>query len=150
MEIGDKAPDFALRDQNGTLHDSSEIYGRYPIVLFFYPKDHTPGCTQEVCAFRDVSEDFHALGCKIYGISGDNQRSHQRFATKFNLNYPLLSDKKKQLRRALGVPGKLLGLIPGRVTYVIDKNGIIRHIFDSMSNPIGHTEEALKAVKELS
>ena len=116
--------------------------------MYFYPKDDTPGCTAEACAFRDSYEVFKEAGAEVIGVSDDSSASHQKFATKYRLPFILVSDTGKQLRKLYGVPSTL-GLLPGRVTYVIDKNGIVRHIFNSQFNFKGHIEEAMKTLREL-
>jgi peroxiredoxin Q/BCP len=119
------------------------------LVLFFYPKDDTPGCTAEACAFRDGFADFQALGAQVWGVSGDNAASHQRFAARHQLPFPLLVDQGNQLRRAFGVPNTL-GVLPGRVTYVIDGKGVIRHVFNNLLDGAAHRREALEAVRRIA
>jgi len=119
-------------------------------VLFFYPKDNTPGCTAEACAFRDEYQDFQDLGAEVIGISSDSEESHQKFTQKNRLPFPLLADRGGKVRKLYEVPGVLLGLIPGRVTFVIDKEGIIRYIFNSLSGATDHvskTKEVLQALE---
>ena len=119
------------------------------VVIYFYPKDDTPGCTKEACSFRDSHEAFTDAGVKVYGISSDSVESHRKFREKYNLPFDLLTDNKNQIRKAFGVPTNLLGLLPGRVTYVVDKSGTIRHIFNSQLNAERHVTEALEAIKSL-
>jgi peroxiredoxin Q/BCP len=145
---GDRAPLIALKDGEGVERRSDQLAGA-PLVLFFYPKDDTPGCTMEACAFRDSFADFQALGAQIWGVSGDDAASHQRFATRHQLPFPLLVDQGNQLRRAFGVPNAL-GLFPGRVTYVIDGDGVIRHVFNNLLDGPAHRKEALDALKKLT
>ena len=147
LQVGDKIPTFSLLDQYGNIRTDKEFRGK-PLVLFFYPKDDTPGCTIEACGFRDKYDLFKILGGKICGISNGSEKSHLLFARKNNLQYPLLCDESNSLRRAFGVP-KYLGLIEGRVTYIIDSKGIIRHIFEDLLNGPAHIKEALKALKEI-
>jgi peroxiredoxin Q/BCP len=149
VKVGDTAPDFTLPSQNGTQVSLSEFRGKKNIVVYFYPKDDTPGCTKEACAFRDRYQVFTDAGAEVIGISGDSEQSHKQFATKYNLPFTLLSDSSNKVRQLYGVPATLW-LLPGRVTYVIDKQGIIRHIFDSMLNFDAHVEEALKTLKAIS
>jgi peroxiredoxin Q/BCP len=137
----------ALRDADGVERRSDQLAGQ-ALVLFFYPKDDTPGCTMEACAFRDSYTDLQALGAEVWGVSGDDASSHQRFAGKHQLPYPLLVDSGNQLRRAYGVPA-VLGLLPGRVTYVIDGKGIIRHVFNNLLDGPAHRREAIEALKAL-
>ena len=147
LSIGDRAPLVALRDADGVERRSDQLAGQ-ALVLFFYPKDDTPGCTMEACAFRDSYADLQALGAEVWGVSGDDASSHQRFAGKHQLPYPLLVDSGNQLRRAYGVPA-VLGLLPGRVTYVIDGKGIIRHVFNNLLDGPAHRREAIEALKAL-
>jgi peroxiredoxin Q/BCP len=144
---GDRAPLIALPDGNGIERRSDTLDGR-PLVLFFYPKDDTPGCTAEACAFRDSYGDLQSLGAEVWGVSGDAAASHQRFAQRHNLPFPLLVDRDNALRRAFGVPS-LLGLLPGRVTYVIDGEGVIRHVFNNLLDGAAHRREALEALRRL-
>jgi len=147
LKSGDRAPLIALQDQNGIERRSDQLSGK-SLVLFFYPKDDTPGCTMEACAFRDSYADLQALGAEVWGVSGDNANSHQRFASRHNLPYPLLVDHNNQLRKAFGVPG-VLGLLPGRVTYVIDAAGVVRHVFNNLLDGPAHRREALDCLKRL-
>lgn len=147
LKSGDRAPLIALQDQNGVERRNDQLAGK-ALVLFFYPKDDTPGCTMEACAFRDSYADLQALGAEVWGVSGDNAGSHQRFADRHNLPYPLLVDQNNQLRKAFGVPG-VLGLLPGRVTYVIDASGVVRHVFNNLLDGPAHRREALDCLKRL-
>jgi peroxiredoxin Q/BCP len=147
LSSGDHAPQIALTDQNGVERRSDQLADK-ALVLFFYPKDDTPGCTMEACAFRDSYADLQALGAEVWGVSGDDAGSHQRFASRHNLPYPLLVDRGNQLRRAFGVPA-VLGLLPGRVTYVIDAGGVIRRVFNNLLDGPAHRREALEALRRL-
>ena len=147
LKSGDRAPLIALQDQNGVERRSDQLAGK-ALVLSFYPKDDTPGCTMEACAFRDSYADLQALGAEVWGVSGDNAGSHQRFASRHNLPYPLLVDQNNQLRKSFGVPG-VLGLLPGRVTYVIDAEGVVRHVFNNLLDGPAHRREALDCLKRL-
>ena len=146
FKIGDKIPSFCLKDQHGTIRIPEEC--NKPLVLFFYPKDDTPGCTIEACGFRDKYDLFKILGAEVWGISNGNSQSHLEFATKHKLQYPLLCDINNELRRKLGVPKKL-AFIEGRVTYIIDSDGIIIHIFEDLLNGPAHIKEAIRALKKL-
>jgi len=148
LAAGDRAPLVALQDQTGVERRSDQLAGR-ALVLFFYPKDDTPGCTAEACAFRDSYSDLQALGAEVWGVSGDDAASHQRFASLHNLPFPLLVDRGNQLRKAFGVPS-VLGLLPGRVTYVIDGEGVIRHVFNNLLDGAAHRNEARAALQRLS
>ena len=145
---GDRAPLIALMDATGSERRSDQLAGQV-LVLFFYPKDDTPGCTMEACAFRDSYADFQALGAQVWGVSGDDAASHQRFAARHQLPFPLLVDGGNTLRRAFSVPNALLGFLPGRVTYVIDGAGVIRHVFNNLLDGAAHRREALEAVRRI-
>ncbi|MFN5506831.1 MAG: peroxiredoxin [Flavobacteriia bacterium] len=149
IQIGDNCPAFSLPDSQGKQIHVNEYLGQKILVLFFYPKDDTPGCTKEACAFRDAYADFLDLGCEVFGISSDDGQSHQAFQQKNKLPYPLLSDTQKKVRQQFGVPKSLFGLIPGRVTYVVGLDGKVAGIFNSQTNPVGHIEEALRVVRNL-
>ena len=146
IQIGDKIPSFKATKQDGTAFDSQEVNHK-PVVIYFYPKDFTPGCTTQACGFRDAYQDFQDLGAEVIGISGDSATSHQNFQQKYKLPFILLSDADRKLRRLFGVPTELLGLLPGRVTYVFDAKGYCIYIFDSMSAK-NHIERALKAIQK--
>jgi thioredoxin-dependent peroxiredoxin len=146
VKVGSVAPDFTLPSQAGEMVSLKDFSGRKPVVLFFYPKDDSPGCTKEVCAFRDNFEEFSKLDVQVIGISSDSVESHRRFAAKHDLSFPLLSDEGGNIRRLYGVP-KTFGLFPGRVTYVIDKEGVVRHVFSSQLSVQRHVQEALAALR---
>lgn len=147
LKIGDKIPSFTSIDSKGDSFEIKSYIGK-PLVIYFYPKDDTPGCTIQACTFRDKYEDFKALGAEVIGISSDSLQSHQKFASRYKLPFILLSDFDKKIRIQFGVPNDFLGLIPGRATYVADKNGIIQLIFDSTSSKI-HIEKALEILKRM-
>ena len=147
LVAGDRAPLIALPDGEGIERRSDALAGK-PLVLFFYPKDDTPGCTAEACAFRDSFADLQELGAELWGVSGDDAASHQRFALRHRLPFPLLVDSGNSLRKAFGVPS-VLGLLPGRVTYVIDGEGVIRHVFNNLLDGPAHRREAIEALKAL-
>ena len=149
IKVGNTAPDFTLPDQTGSVVSLSNFRGQTAVVLYFYPKDDTPGCTAESCAFRDQYEVFKNAGAEVIGVSGDSTESHQRFATKYNLPFTLLTDQGDQIRKEYGATAAF-GLFPGRVTYVIDKQGVVQYVFDSMFNFKGHVEEALKTLQTLN
>ncbi|GIH04531.1 peroxiredoxin [Rhizocola hellebori] len=146
--LGDQAPDFTLPTQSGTEVTLSDFRDKKTVVLFFYPKDETAGCTAEVCSFRDNYEVFTEAGAEVIGISSDSVSSHERFAGRYSLPFTLVSDEGGEIRKRYGVPSKL-GILPGRVTYVIDRSGVVRHVFNSMVNINGHVKGALKIVQEL-
>ena len=144
--VGSKAPDFALTSQSGKMVDLRDFLGQKPVVLFFYPKDGTPGCTKQACSFRDDYEQFAKLDAEVVGISSDSVESHRGFAAEHDLPFTLLSDEEGRVRRLYGVPSTL-GLFPGRVTYVIDEEGVVKHIFSSQLGVEKHVEEALEALR---
>ncbi len=148
IKVGDKAPEFTLPSQDGTQVSLSDFRGKKNVIIYFYPKDDTPGCTKEACAFRDQYQIFTDAGAEVIGISGDSQQSHKQFATKYNLPFTLLCDTNNKVRQLYDVPATLW-ILPGRVTYVIDKEGIIRHIFDSMLDFEAHVKEALNTLKAI-
>jgi peroxiredoxin Q/BCP len=145
--VGDTAPRFRLPARDGSYVSSDGFRGR-KLVLYFYPKDGTRGCTREACSFRDSYSAFKELGAEIVGISPDSVNAHEKFADDEQLPFPLLSDSDGSTRRAYGVKSTL-GLIPGRTTFVIDKQGIIRHVYSSQIHPERHVKEALTALKSL-
>lgn len=149
VQVGDRAPDFTLPNQSGEPVRLSDFLGKTGIVLYFYPKDDTPGCTTEACSFRDSYEVFKDAGAEVIGVSSDSAESHQRFAAKNRLPFTLLSDADGALRKRYGVPATF-GLLPGRVTYIIDKQGVVRNIFSSQFTPEKHISEALKTLQTLS
>lgn len=146
--MGDPAPDFTLTTSDGRALSLADYRGRSEVVLFFYPKDATPGCTAEACSFRDRYEDFQAVGAAVVGVSSDSVDSHRRFRDRHRLPFDLVSDPGGTLRARYGVP-KTLGLFPGRSTYLIDRDGIVRHVFHSQLNPHGHVSQMLEKLKEL-
>jgi len=149
IQIGDKCPDFQLPDAIGQMIQISEFIGKKKLVIYFYPKDDTPGCTKEACSFRDSYEDFKNFDCEVIGISSDDEQKHAAFASRHKLPFILLSDKDKVARKLFGVPGNLFGLIPGRVTYIIGLDGIVKGIYNSQTNPLGHIEKALELIKSM-
>jgi peroxiredoxin Q/BCP len=146
--VGDKAPDFKLSDQTGRQVSLADFRGQKAVVLYFYPKDETPGCTKEACSFRDSYEDFVKAGAEVIGVSGDSVDRHKSFAEHHRLPFTLLADDGNHLRKAYGVPSTLW-ILPGRVTYVIDKQGVVRHVFDSQLQATKHIDEALAVVRTL-
>jgi peroxiredoxin Q/BCP len=146
--VGDKAPDFQLTDQAGRRVSLADFRGKKAVVLYFYPKDETPGCTKEACSFRDSYEDFVGAGAEVIGVSGDSVDKHKSFAEHHRLPFTLLADEGNKLRKAYGVPATLW-ILPGRVTYVIDRQGVVRHVFDSQLQATKHIDEALGVVRSL-
>jgi len=144
IKIGDTIPRFTLKDQNGNLFDISTYLGKKKLVIFFYPQDGSLNCTREACYFRDISDLFEEADAVIIGISSQSVESHKDFADKNRLNYTLLSDNENTVRKLFGVPGRVFGLIPGRVTYVADRSGKVVYIFDSQTEVQRHVDEAIK------
>ena len=147
MNIGDICPEFEGINQFNQSIKSKELIGKKYLVIFFYPKDFTPGCTAEVCGFRDNYEQFKELNCEVIGISADSVSRHHSFTHKYNLNYHLLSDSNKKIRKIFKVPAHLFGIIPGRVTYVIDLEGKICGINNSLADAHSHIKFALHSLK---
>ena len=142
LNVGDMAPNFELNDANNNLVKLSDYRGKKNVVVYFYPKDDTPGCTAQACSFRDSYEDFAAAGAEVIGISSDGAGSHQGFAGKYELPFVLLSDPNGKARKAYDAYD-LFGMIPGRVTFVINTEGKVIHKFDSQLSPTKHIKEAL-------
>ena len=144
--VGEAAPDFTLTDQRGQSVNLRELLRGRCVVLYFYPKDDTPGCTVEACSFRDQYEVLREAGAEVVGVSSDDQRAHEAFVAKYNLPFVLLSDPGGRVRAAYGIK-RTLGLIDGRVTFVIDRE---RHAFSSQIRPKKHVEESLRIVRSIS
>lgn len=148
IKKGEPFPDFKLPDENGNLvHLYSELK-KGPVVVFFYPKDNTRGCTKEACEFRDSYAVFNSMNASVLGISADNQHSHKKFKNQHNLNFPLLTDKAGKFRKSLGIKSMLFDLIPDRVTFVIGKSGEIIHVTNNQLNFKIHAQEAIEALQE--
>jgi peroxiredoxin Q/BCP len=147
LRTGDRAPDFTLPAADGTPVSLASLRGKV-VVVFFYPKDETPGCTREACEFRDSHESFVEAGAEVVGISDDSVASHARFASKHRLPMRLLSDEGGRVRESYGVKS-LFGL-PDRVTFVIDRDGVIRHVFQARLRFGKHVDEALDVVRRLA
>jgi thioredoxin-dependent peroxiredoxin len=150
---GKKAPKFALPDQEGNKVALKDLSARAAVVLYFYPKDMTPGCTTEACDFRDHVKEIRALGAEVVGVSADSTPSHQKFIAKYSLNFPLLSDPDNKVTKAYGVYKKkslygreFMGI--ERTTFVIDRDGKVRKVFPKVKVN-GHTEAVLAALKEM-
>ena len=149
VEVGDSAPDFTLPSQSGEEVRLRDVWERGPVVLYFYPKDETPGCTTEACTFRDSYEVFKEAGAEVVGVSSDSVASHDSFAARHRLPFVLLADEGGRVRKRYGVKATL-GILPGRVTYVIDRAGVVRHVFSSQLGAQRHVQEALDALKEIA
>lgn len=147
LALGDQVPEFQATIDSGEVISSTEIFGKGPVVIYFYPRDDTPVCTAESCRFRDDYQDFLDAGASVYGVSADSVAAHQAFKSKHSLPFPLISDSGNKLRKLFQVP-KVLGLLPGRVTYVFDKSGKLIHLINSSLFANKHVEEALRSVKQ--
>lgn len=147
--MGDRAPDFMLPDAAGRMTRPFDALARGPLVLYFYPKDRTPGCTREACAFRDDHGAFTEAGATVYGVSGDSPESHAGVAQTHALPFPLLSDRGDRVRDLYGIQ-HLMGWLPRRITFVVDREGMVRHVTDSQWRPRKHVSDALRTVKRLS
>ena len=148
IKISEPAPDFELLSQSGARVRLADFRAKKNVVLYFYPKDDTPGCTKESCSFRDQYDIFKEAGAEVIGVSADSASSHKNFADKYRLPFLLLSDPDNKVRERYQI-SKTFGLFPGRVTFVIDKSGIVRHTFSSQLNLTGHVEQALKILHSL-
>lgn len=146
LNINDTLPNFELFDENNCLFKSTEVANK-ALVIYFYPKDDTPGCTKEACSFRDQYEDFIAANAMVIGVSSDSPESHKNFKEKHRLPFKLLSDPNNELRKKFGVKADLLGLIPGRETFVFDKNSKLIFRFKSQLQAEKHVNEALIRLK---
>jgi peroxiredoxin Q/BCP len=149
VKVGDVAPDFSLPNQSGNLVRLLDYVGKKIVVLYFYPRDFTTGCTAEACAFRDSYEVFKDAGAEVVGVSSQSVESHEQFASANSLPFILLSDDDGRVRKLYGA-SSAFGLMAGRVTYIIDKKGIVRHVFSSQLNPKKHIEEALRMINEIN
>ena len=149
IDVGDHAPDFELQAADGRRVRLSEFLGKKNVVLFFYPKDETAGCTVEACSFRDAYEDFVDVGAEVIGVSADSLASHNRFAGRHRLPFLLLSDPKGLVAAKYDVR-KALGIFPGRVTFLIDREGIVRHVTDGRLLFKEHVSESLAVLKTLA
>jgi peroxiredoxin Q/BCP len=149
IKVGDAIPAIVLKDQNGDLFDLKTKTAGKSIVLFFYPKDDSPGCTAQACSFRDQFQDFADANAVVIGISGQSVESHKKFAEKHRLTYTLLSDEGNKIRKQFGVPTNFFGLLPGRVTYVTDKTGKVVYVFNSQTQVNQHVEKTLSILKEM-
>ena len=146
IQNGDSLPKFSAKDQSGNEMNSDQLKGSWS-VIFFYPKDFTPGCTAEVCSFRDQYEEFTEAGATVVGVSSDSEGSHASFAGKFQVPFQLLSDQDRKLRKLFGVP-KTLGFMDGRTTYVFSPEGKLVHRFNSQLGFTKHVGEALAVIKK--
>jgi peroxiredoxin Q/BCP len=148
LRVGDTAPDFTLPATTGAPVSLSDFRGKSAVVLFFYPKDNSPVCSAEACSFRDSYEAFREAGAEVIGVSSDSAQSHEQFARRLGLPFLLLSDAGGEVRARYGVP-KSFGVFPGRTTYLIDREGVVRHVFSSALQYGKHVTEALAVLKSL-
>ena len=145
LQKGDQLPHFILNDENHQPVNIASIKGKY-LVLYFYPKDETPGCIKEAISFRDSFQELIDSGAVVYGVSNDKPSSHAKFKAKYQLPFSLLSDTAGELRKLLGVPSDLFGLLPGRVTYIFNPEGRLIEVYKSQLSPQQHVKEALKVI----
>ena len=149
VKIGSIFPDFCLHDNKGNLFNLKSDFKNKYLLIYFYPKNNTPGCTKQACYFRDFNLDFKKYNCDIIGISSDNTKSHQRFKEQYFLPFKLLSDKNSNLRRKLNLPKDFFGLTPSRITFIINSKFEILFIFRSSLNMKSHISSGLKFLKEI-
>jgi thioredoxin-dependent peroxiredoxin len=149
LKVGDKMPSFELQDHAEHAIDSASLLGKGPVVIYFYPKDNTPICTKESCHFRDEHSEFEQAGAVVLGVSADSSSSHKQFRAQHKLPFSLLADTENKMRTLFGVP-KALGLMPGRSTYIFDKEGVVHHVTHSSFQALKHVDDALRIVKELA
>ncbi len=148
LRTGDTVPLISLPDKDGNLFQFDSLKGIGPFVVYFYPRNFTPGCTTEACEFRDRYQDFKDMGAEVIAISTDSEESHQKFVDKYNLPFIFLSDKDKKAIKIFGVKSPLLGLLPGRETFVFDKTGTLTMRYNSI-NAAKHTTKALEEIKSM-
>ncbi len=146
LQVGEAAPELKLKDQNGNLVFLRDFLGKKWLVLYFYPKDNTPGCTKEACNFRDSLEQLAQFDVQVLGVSVDNLESHRAFSQKFKLNFPILADPTKRVTKAYDALA--FYRLPKRMTYLIDKQGKIRKVFTHV-DPSKHVQEIIETLKEL-
>lgn len=148
LQKGDGVPSIILKDQEGESFNLNSYKSKKAVIIYFYPKNFTRGCTLQACEFRDKYQDFKDLGAEVIAISSDSEASHSRFVEKYNLPFTFLSDSDKVARKAFGVKSSLLGLVPGRETFVFDKEGKLQMRYNNL-NSAQHTTKALKMIREL-
>lgn len=149
LKQGDRIPSVKLKDKDGNDFEVDKFAGSRPVVIYFYPRNFTPGCTTEACDFRDQYQDFKDLGAEVIAVSSDSVESHQKFSRQYNLPFIFLSDENKEARKAFGVKSSLFGLVPGRETFVFDKSGILRMKYNNLSAS-HHTSNALEKLRALA
>ncbi len=146
IKIGDRFPSFTLKDHNSNTFDINSFLGKNNLIVYFYPKNETYNCTKQACNFRDDFSTFKDLDCEIIGVSNDSPKSHLSFKNNHNLPFTLLSDRNGEIQKKLELPRNIFGLIPGRITFVIDNKGIVIKIIDSAINMRKHIEDALSSL----
>jgi peroxiredoxin Q/BCP len=149
MEKGEKCPLFSLQNQDNKTINIADFIGKQNLVIYFYPKDNTKVCTAEACEFRDRMNDFAKLDSVVFGISSDSVSSHKKFADENKITFDILADTDKSVRKLFGIKANLFGLVPGRETFVIDKNGIIQGVFNSLTKSKAHIDFAREILKDL-
>lgn len=149
LRPGDAAPTLAMTTHDGETLSLADYQGQHPVVLYFYPRDDTPICTQEACGFRDAYDDFRAAGAVVIGVSGDSQASHRRFVATHDLPFLLVADTDGAVRKAFGLPSGI-SLFNKRITFVIDRDGVICHAFEARLAAGQHVDEALAVVRDLA
>jgi peroxiredoxin Q/BCP len=149
IKVGSQVPEFSLRDQEGNVFDIKNVLGKENLVIYFYVRDDTPGCTTEACSFRDQYDAFRQADARIIGISAQSVESHKKFAEKNKLQFTLLSDPDNSVRKMFGVKTGGAGSLPGRVTFVVNKQGKVVYIFNSQTQPAKHVSEAIRILKSL-
>lgn len=149
LKIGEKLPAFDRVDQQGNRITSEQFIGKQALVIFFYPKNFTPGCTAEACSFRDKYEDFLAYGAQVVGVSSDSEKSHEKFTSSYQLPYPLLSDQDKSMQKAFQISPQFFGILSRRVTFVFDTTGTLVLAHNGL-NPTQHIYKALKTLQAQS
>jgi len=149
VKVGDKAPEFSLPAQDGTTVSLKDFAGKKSVVLYFYPKDNVMVCKKQACLIRDQYQDFLDAGAEVIGVSADSMESHKSFVSERKLPFRLLSDSNGTLRKLYGVPSSAGGLLPGRVTFVIDPQGVVRLSFNSLLDADKHVSEALRVLKAI-
>lgn len=149
LKPGSKVPIFQLPDQHGRMFDIASVLGKKKLVIYFYPRDFTSGCTAEACSFRDEYEVFRSHDTEVIGINSEGSSRHRSFTESYGLNFILLSDKDKKVEKLFGVKRIYLGFLTGRVSFVVDKDGVVRHVFNSTRQAVRHVEEALQVIKSL-
>ena len=148
LEIGMKAPNFSLNNHRGEKKINKNYQGK-KLVIYFYPKDDTPGCTKESCRFRDINSEFNNLNCEIVGVSGDEKKSHLEFIEKFDLNFELLSDTEYKMSKNYGTffVSEEFGNSIKRTTFLLDENGLILKIWENIKNPESHPDDVINFLK---